>query len=370
MRPPRLLLRRGLIDPLWIPLAVALACLLTVLAGLALLATPFGSRRRVCRLGLFGALYMLIDAWMVLRCAGLWLRYPVAARRGQHWADTHVRLLRAALALLVAASRPLLGFRVEAENLPAPATLAGRPILVLARHGGPGDSFAIAEVLLSDWLRRPVIVLKETLRWDPGLDLVLSRLGSCFLPVRRAGRDLPAQVAAVARDAGEADAILLFPEGGNWTPRRHRLALAKLSGRGRRAAAERAAANPHVLPPQPAGMLACLDARPDLAVMVLAHTGLDDLVSAPEIWRALPVGDRPMIMRWWHLPADELPADAEMRRDWLDMQWAILDSWIDARKAAWQRQHQPAPDEAALPAAPPGTEAVDPEHDKGYEPTG
>ncbi len=373
MRPPRLLVRRGLIDPLCIPVAVALAFLLVALAAVALLAAPLGSRRRIPRLALFGALYVLIDAWLVLRCAGLWLRHPIAARRGQYWADTHVRLLRAALALLVAASRPLLGFRVEAENLPAPERLAGRPLLVLARHGGPGDSFAIAEALLSDWQRRPVIVLKESLRWDPGLDIVLSRLPSCFLPARGAGRDLPARIAAVARDAGDDDAILLFPEGGNWTPRRHRLALAKLWVRGRRTAAARAAANPHVLPPQPAGMLACLDARPDLEVVVVAHTGLDDLVNAAQIWRALPVSDRPMIMRWWHLPADQLPADADLRRDWLDMQWAVLDSWIDARKAARQRRQppQPAPGQAAVPATEPAPDAVaDPAADKGYEHTG
>jgi hypothetical protein len=31
--------------------------------------------------------------------------------------------------------------------------------------------------------------------------------------------------------------------------------------------------NPHVLPPRPAGVLACLAARPDLDVVVVAHTG-------------------------------------------------------------------------------------------------
>jgi 1-acyl-sn-glycerol-3-phosphate acyltransferase len=342
MRPPSLLVRRTLIDPVWIPLAALLAALQALLA---LLAAPFGPRRRVSRLALFGALYALIDAWLVLCCAALWLRYPVPSRRRPDWAQQHVRLLRRALALLVAASRPLLGFRIELENPPAPEGVTGRPLLVLARHGGPGDSFAIAEVMLSDWRRRPVIVLKETLRWDPGLDLVLSRLGSCFLPAG-GRRDLPARIAAVARQAAADDAILLFPEGGNWTPRRHRLALARLRVRGRPAAMARAAANPHVLPPHPAGVLACLAARPDLEVVVVTHTGLDDLVTPAMIWRALPVGDRPMIMRWWHLPAGDLPADADLRSDWLDVQWAVVDSWIDARKAARQRQRE-APEPAA-----------------------
>ena len=349
MRPPGLLVRRVLIDPAWIPLAVVLAALQAVLAGVALLAMPFG-RRRVSRLALFGALYALIDAGLVVCCAALWLRHPLPSRHGPTWAQRHVRLLRRTLALLVAVSRPLLGFRVELENPPAPEGVTGRPLLVLARHGGPGDSFAIAEVMLSDWQRRPVIVLKETLRWDPGLDIVLSRLGSCFLPAGGGRRDLPAKIAAVARQAAADDAILLFPEGGNWTPRRHRLALAKLWVRGRPKAVARAAANPHVLPPHPAGVLACLEARPDLEVVVVAHTGLDDLVSPAMIWRALPVGDRPMIMRWWHLPAEELPADADLRTDWLDVQWAVVDSWIDARKSARLRQQQPTADPAVLTA--------------------
>jgi len=96
-------------------------------------------------------------------------------------------------------------------------------------------------------------------------------------------------------------------------------------------------------------------------------------VSAAQIWQALPVSDRPMIMRWWHLPADELPADADMRHDWLDMQWAVLDSWIDARKAARLRQQdppQPAPDLETLPGTEPAPEDVaGTAADKGYEPT-
>jgi 1-acyl-sn-glycerol-3-phosphate acyltransferase len=362
MRPPRLFVRRAVLDPLWIPLAVLLAGLFVLVAVAALVIAPLARRRRVPRLALFGALYLLVDAGLVACCACLWLLSPVPARRGKGWADAHTSLLRLALALLVAASAPLLGFRVRVEEMPVPEDLAGQPLLVLARHGGPGDSFAIAQLLLSRCRRRPVIVLKESLRWDPGLDVLLSRMSSCFLPARGTGRDLPAFIADVARGLDSDDAILLFPEGGNWTPSRHRSALARLWARGRRAAAARAAANPHVLPPQPAGVLACLATRPDLAVVLVAHTGLEDLVSAGQIWRSLPVSGRPMMMRWWHLPAAELPTEADSRQDWLDVQWAIVDSWIDSRKAARQREQdaggpaaesatgpQPAADSAAGP---------------------
>jgi 1-acyl-sn-glycerol-3-phosphate acyltransferase len=251
------------------------------------------------------------------------------------------------LALLIAAARPLLGFRVQVEESPARRSLDGRPLLVLARHGGPGDSFAIAELLLSRYRRRPVIVLKEVLRWDPGLDLLLSRMPTCFLPARATGRDLPACLAEAAAGLTDTDAILIFPEGGNWTPRRHLRALDRLRARGRPAAAARAAANRHVLPPHPAGVLACLSARPDLEVVIAAHTGLDELTSPALVWRALPVTGQPMIMRWWHFAASSRPADPERTQAWLDLQWAIVDSWIDARKA----QHG-ATSAAAAPAPP------------------
>jgi 1-acyl-sn-glycerol-3-phosphate acyltransferase len=360
MRPPHLLVRRTVLDPLWVPVAAALAALFLLVACATVVVAPLATRRRLTRLALFGALYVLVDAFLLVSCACLWLAHPVPARRGERWADAHAALLRRALAVLIASARPLFGFRVNVEELPAPESLAGRPVLVLARHGGPGDSFAIVELLLSRLHRRPVIVLKDMLQWDPGLDVVLSRMPVCFLPARGTGRDLPGRIAAAARGLGKRDAMLLFPEGGNWTPRRHRNALARLWARGRRAAAARAAANRHVLPPQPAGVLACLGARTDLEVVVVAHTGLEDLVSAADVWRALPLTGRPMVMRWWQLPAADLPVDPDTRADWLDVQWAVVDSWIDARKAARQRDADRVPviGNAGVQAAQPDSEAA------------
>jgi 1-acyl-sn-glycerol-3-phosphate acyltransferase len=341
VRPPPLIIRRAIIDPLWIPLSLLFVVVLAVLAVAGLLAAPFDRRLRLTRLALAAAAYCVVDAVLVVCCAALWLRSPVPTRRPASWLDAHERLLRRALVVLLAVARPLLGFRVELEDVPDRAALAGRPLLVLARHGGPGDSLAIAEVLLSVYRRRPVVVLKDVLRFDPALDILLTRLPSCFVPGRR-GQDLLAQLTDLAGQVGPADAILIFPEGRNWTPGRYRRALARLRERGWRRDAAKAAANPHVLPPQPAGVLACLAARPDLDVVVVAHTGLDDLVSPGQIWRALPVGDRPMIMRWWHHSAAQLPAEPERRKDWLYLQWAFVDSWIDVRKGA--ASPGPAPD--------------------------
>jgi len=334
VRPPPTVVRRAVIDPLWLPVAAALTALLLLLAAASALVAPLTRRRRLLRLALFGALYVVLDAGLMVCCMGLWLRHPLASRRDTaRWCRAHQFLLCRALSLLVIAARSLFGFEVELQEPPDCAQIAARPLLVLARHGGPGDSFALVHLLMRQYRRRPVIVAKETLRWDPGLDVMLSRLPSCF--VRRGqGGKAPVRVTELARSMRADDAILLFPEGGNWTPHRHLRAIARLHQAGRKAAAADAAGNPNVLPPQPAGLLACLRARPDLSVVVIAHTGLEDLVSPAQVWRALPLSDRPMTVRWWYEPASTVPQTDAGRREWLRLQWAIVDSWIDARKAA------------------------------------
>jgi predicted acylesterase/phospholipase RssA len=62
------------------------------------------------------------------------------------------------------------------------------PVLVLARHGGPGDSFALVHLLLTRYHRGVRIVLKDILQIDPLIDLLLNRLGCCFLLVSDRGR--------------------------------------------------------------------------------------------------------------------------------------------------------------------------------------
>jgi 1-acyl-sn-glycerol-3-phosphate acyltransferase len=344
MRPPNAAIRRAVIDPVWVPVAMVLTVVLLAAGLVGTLAMPLSRQRQPLRLALFGAFYLLLDACLVICCAALWLRHPLPGRDEAQWSEAHLRLLRRALTLVVAVAGRLLGFTVEVQEPPDAAAIAGRPLLVIARHGGPGDSFALANLLMTRYQRRPAIVLTEMLRWDPGLDVILSRVPSCF--VRHGeGRGAPERIAELARELKPDDAILLFPEGGNWTPGRHRRAISRLRRAGSRQAAADAANNPHVLPPQPTGLLACLRSRPDLDVAVVAHTGLDDLVSPAMIWRALPVSGRPMVIRWWHNPAAAMPGSDPARREWLRLQWAIVDSWIGSRKAA------------RIPASPTGSAA-------------
>ncbi len=334
MRPPRRVIRRTILDPLWVPLGLTLSAAFLAVAAVAAVVSPLTRRRRVLRLALFGSLYFLLNVWLLLSCTALWVLHPRAARRDRdRWLRRHERALGRVLSVLVAAGRPLFGFTLEVQEPPDHDLIAGRPLLVLARHGGPGDSFALVHLLLSRYQRCPAIVLKETLRWDPGLDVILSRLPSCFLEAGDGPR-MASRMTELARTMRPQDAILLFPEGGNWTPGRHRNAIARLRRAGRRQAAADAESNRNVLPPRPAGVLACLAGQPDLGVAVVAHTGLETLTSPAQVWQAIPVAGRPMTVRWWYVPAAALPDTDDERREWLRLQWAIVDAWIDARKAS------------------------------------
>ena len=322
--PPRLA-RRMIIDPLWLPVAAALAVIFAVVALLAAVVAPLTPRRRLLRLTMFGLTYLALDVALLLGCFGLWLR-PGRER----WDDDHCRLLRWALDRLQAAARRWVGFEISVDDASIDRPPPG-PVIVLARHAGPGDSFALARLVLIRYGRRPRIVVKAALQWDPGVDVVLNRLSGCFLPSSSgAGEDVVDRLSDLATGLGAHDALIIFPEGGNWTPRRQRRAVRHLWRIGRRRAARRAERMPRVLPPRPAGTLACLAARPDAHVVIVAHTGLDVLVSASQVWRAIPLRDRPMRVSWWCVTPPAPADDLNSAEGWLDHQWRRVDDWVSA----------------------------------------
>jgi hypothetical protein len=73
---------------------------------------------------------------------------------------------------------------------------------------------------------RPHTVLKGILRADPCLDVLLGRIPHCFLPP--ANGTAEDAVAGLAAGLRRRDALVIFPEGGNFTPGRHHRAVARL----------------------------------------------------------------------------------------------------------------------------------------------
>lgn len=331
MSPPPRWVRRLVVDPAFLLVGAGLAGVLVLVIGVAQVLAPLTPRRRVLRLARFALAYLRLDMWLVLAGAGLWLRHPWhrGGRAGRSWTDAHCRLLRDALLHLLTVAEATVGFRLEVGPDRPPETSPDRPLVLLSRHAGPGDSFALVWLVLDRLGRTPRVVLKDVLLWDPGLDVMLTRLAGCFLSSRSgAGDDNTDRVAALAEQLGPRDALLLFPEGGNWTPGRHRRAVRRLLRAGRRRAARRAAARPRVLPPRPAGTAAVLAARPDAEVMVVAHAGLDQLTGPASVWRAVPMDATPMRVHWWAVPSDEVPQNPDQVAGWLDDQWDRVARWI------------------------------------------
>jgi hypothetical protein len=120
---------------------------------------------------------------------------------------------------------------------------------------------------------------------------------------------------------------VLFPEGGNLTARRRVRAIQRLRRKGLAAEVRKAEAMRHVLPPRPAGVLAVLANSPEADVVWVGHTGTDHLLTVADIWAALPM-DTEILMRWWHVPTQDVPAEPEAQIGWLYEWWKRIDDWI------------------------------------------
>ena len=357
MRLPPRRIRRALL-PLIVATLAGLGALAAVVAAAALLVAPLTPRRRALRASSFVAAYCAIEIVAVTGAAAAWLRRPAVGgsphRPDPAWTAANQRILVRALDRILAAARRCFGFDVQVVGGPDPACFgADEPVLVLARHAGPGDSFALAHLLMTRYHRRLRVVLKDLLQLDPGLDLLLNRMGCCFLPA--GGDQLADRLAALAGELGRGDALLMFPEGGNWTPDRHRRAVERLEAGGLPEAATRARALPHVLPPRPGGVLAILEARPETPVVVVAHAGLDEVVSVAQAWAAVPI-TVPMTLEAWAAPAP--PGDEAGRVAWLEAEWAAIDRWVDQVGRATHPTAGPAATPTGPAATPTGSSVV------------
>jgi 1-acyl-sn-glycerol-3-phosphate acyltransferase len=198
-------------------------------------------------------------------------------------------------------------------------------------------------LLLSRYGRELHVVLKDTLRLDPAIDLLLTRTGCTWITPRRAAGAPPTErIQDAAAGLSGRQALLLFPEGADWTPVRHLAAVARLHRRGLVREARAALRMPHVLPPRPAGTLAALRGAPTADVLVFTHTGHDELLDARAAWQALPL-QQPLRMTWWRSPARALTSatDDEVN-DWLHHTWTDIDAWVSEQNSLTAMTQEPA----------------------------
>ncbi len=253
---------------------------------------------------------------------GLALRTPALRR-------AHNRAFGWWLELMTRALRFYLGF----EFVMPTAERVDGPVVTFARHAGPGDAFLLARLVIRDYHRQLRMLGTTKLLWDPFIDHMLRRMPYHFCD--QDPTDATAHLASIAEMCTSMDrdsVMIIFPEGGNWTPGRWDAAIERLEQRGLRDRAERATAMPNVLAPRSAGAVAALRARPDVSVVFVAHVGLEDLFSLREIWRHIPLRRRVTGTYWSFAPAD-VPSDPSEISSWLFDQWEAVDRWIADHRA-------------------------------------
>jgi 1-acyl-sn-glycerol-3-phosphate acyltransferase len=307
--------------PLWLLITAALSPIVT-------------GRLRPLRLLWVAILHLVMESLMLLELFGLWIASGFGWKiRAPYFERIHYDIVETYLSVFYREARRVLRLSIDVDG-PTPDAFPGEPLLVCSRHAGPGDSFILLHALMNWYRREPRVVLRDTLAWDPAVDVILNRLPSRFIsPAPGAGGDdVEREIAALATDLDANDAFVIFPEGGNFTPRRRVRAIESLRRRGHVSMADRAEKLQHVLAPKPGGVLAALEAAPEEAdILMVAHTGLDHLLTLADLWRALPM-DKTITMQWWRIDREEIPTDRDAQIDWLFSWWEHIDGWIAARR--------------------------------------
>ncbi len=326
-------LRRALLAPAMIAattLLLAVTPLVVLVLAFAVRFLP--GRWRALRLFWFLLVYLVRESVGIFALITLWVLSGFGWQlHRDRFRRAHVVLVGWFLRGLVGAASRVLGLRLVPDGVPALSDVAPRPLLVLSRHAGAGDSFVLVHLLVNTYRRRPRIVLKELLQLDPCIDIILNRLPSRFIgPSPSAGSDVIESIMALAADLEPDGALVLFPEGGNFTERRRERAIERLDEAGLHEAADRARRLVHLLPPRPGGTFAALDASSEADVLFVAHTGLEQLSSIRDLWHGLPM-DREVRLTYWTVPRSEVPDGHAERIDWLADWWARIDGWIDER---------------------------------------
>ncbi len=342
------------VPPRWIrrlitiPLGLVIAAVALLGSPLLLMGAAFVSRFvpgkwRPLRIFWFLLVYLFMDVLAQFILLFLWIIAGFGFTIGnERSVNRHYKLLAWFLQVLVRSGKRT--FNLET----APSQISGRfehragGTIVLSRHAGPGDSFLLAEALANWGNLRPRIVLKDTLQFDPAIDILVNRLPCRF--IRSRNRDANEELDAMgklAESMGPDDAVLIFPEGGNFTPGRRERSIAYLERIERPDLAERARNLTNLLAPKPAGTLRLIESAPTANVLLVGHCGLEDFTSLKAIWQGLPM-DKELLTIWWGVPVEEIPPGEEERVLWLYDQWEIIDTWLDQRNQQGEQTQSPA----------------------------
>lgn len=286
-------------------------------------------RQRWMSLRLVGFAWVYLAAQVVGLFALFWvwlLSFGAGAHRGARLVDWTFVVQQAWATTLFRAVRGLFGLKVQVEG---EADLSHGPYVVFIRHASVIDTLLPTVLITRRHGVRLRFVLKRELLFDPCLDVAGLRLPNVF--VSRTGETSAdvAGVAALGRDLGAREGVLIYPEGTRFTANKRRRALERLS-QGPPELVARAQRLSRVLPPRLGGSLALLEAAEGADAVFFAHAGLDGFASVRDIFDHA-LGARRIDVKVWRVPRAQIPEGRAARVSFLYDEWQKVDDWIAAR---------------------------------------
>jgi 1-acyl-sn-glycerol-3-phosphate acyltransferase len=286
-------------------------------------------RRRMASVRSFAMVhvFLLCEAAGILATAWIWLRH-----RGNRTAflDANYALQAWWAGTLYRAGVRLFSLNVVIEGSDAPAQ---GPVLVFSRHVSPIDNLLPAVLVSVEHGLRLRWVINRSLLRDPCLDIVGNRLPNCF--VANSSGDSESEirrVEALGRELGPRDGVLIFPEGGLFSPAKRKRVIDRLEAAGNEPELLRHARTlENLLPPRLGGSLALLEAARGVDTVFIAHTGLESATRYQSILGGHLIGSTVRI-RMWRVPGDSIPLTRDERIEWLYAQWHSLDHWVTANR--------------------------------------
>ncbi len=187
-----------------------------------------------------------------------------------------------------------------------------KPVVVLSRHAGEGETLFVLHELLTRHDRGPRVVMHERFRLDSTIDALGERLPNRFVDPR--GGDTEVEIAAMAEELEDTGALVIFPEGVNFSEHTRQRGIERLEEHGWHKQAASAKEMTNVSAPRPGGTLAAIDAARHCHVVIMGHDGFP--TGLREVWELLPE-EQTIEVRLWHQPAAEVPDEREEQIDWL-----------------------------------------------------
>lgn len=281
---------------------------LTLVAGLAKPAWR-SSFRCLC----FISTYLVCESIGIVVSALLWLVRPLLGEK--RYLDGNRRLQMAWANALKLAAEKLFRLQFSVEGLEA---LEGDAALVLPRHTSIGDTIlpVVFYALPRDY--GVSYVLKRELLLDPCLDIVGNRLPNVFLD--RGSPDMPAELNALEQLAEKSSrdaALVIYLEGTRFSQKKLERIRQKFGdGQWR-----------EVLPPRLAGTLALMKGAPEKDLLFCAHSGFEASGSFAALFNGGWL-DTTVRLRFWRVPAAQIPVGENERKALLLSQWQKMDDAV------------------------------------------